>query len=97
MKALRGLADLWRRSPAVRAIARAAASGAAGYVADSFRTGHVFSLTALGVAAGTAAGYAVLGILTPLEPYVGPAAAKARVEVPVPPADPEPARNRRSR
>lgn len=86
---MRAIVAAFRKSPAVRMVARSIAVAIAGYVADSLKGGVVFSWSALAIAAGTAAGYAILGIFTPVEPLVGN---KTRVDVPVPPAQPERAR-----
>lgn len=80
MSAFRKIADTWRRSPAVRMVARAGATAFGAYVVDSIQKGTPFSLSAAGLAAGAAVVYAIVGLLTPLEPHVG--VAKARVEVP---------------
>lgn len=89
MNALHWLADLYRSSPAARMVLRAAASGAAAYVVASIHAGVAISLVALAAAAGTAAGYAIIGLLTPTEPFVG-VGKPSKVEVPVPPAKPGP-------
>lgn len=77
---MKKIATAWRTSPTLRMVARAGATAFGAYVADSIQKGTAFSLTAAGLAAGAAAIYAVVGVLTPVEPHVG--IAKARVEVP---------------
>lgn len=80
MKAFRKLAAAWRRSPEVRMVARAVTTAAGAYIADAIRSGKPLSLHTAAVAGGAAGIYAIVGLLTPVEPHVG--VAKARVEVP---------------
>lgn len=82
------LVEVYERSPQARMVLRSGAAAAAGYLLDAVRNGTVFSMSALGAAAATGALYAVIGLTTPVEPYVGVNKAN-HVEVPVPPATPE--------
>lgn len=63
--------DLWRRYPAVRMTLRAMAVAVITFFASSFAAGDVVDWKGVLYGAGAAALYALLGILTPLEPKVG--------------------------
>jgi hypothetical protein len=80
VKAFLKIADAWRRSPEVRMVARAVAVAVAAYAADAVRSGKPLSLHTAAAAGGAAGIYAIIGLVTPVEPHVG--VAKARVEVP---------------
>lgn len=66
-----GIVDLWRRSPAVRMTVRAMAVAVLTFFATSFAAGDVVDWKGLLYGAAAAAIYALLGILTPMEPKVG--------------------------
>jgi hypothetical protein len=85
---VKALAKAWRENPKVRFLARTVVVAAATYLVTAFQQGQAIDLTALGVAAVTAGLTATIGILTPVEPLVGPSFAKPVVEVPAPPAVP---------
>lgn len=80
--------QLWRKSPKARFYGRTAAVAFAGYVVQTVRAGEVFTWSGLVTGGGTAVITAILGLTTPIEPFVG--FNKTRVDVPVPPAVPEP-------
>jgi hypothetical protein len=81
------LKQLWKTSPKLRFAARTVGVAAAGYIVQSYRGGFTdWKSFASGLA--TAAITALLGLITPLEPFVG--VNKAKIEVPSPPAVPEP-------
>lgn len=81
------IAKLWRESPHIRFIVRSVVVAAASYLIAALNSGEALDLGALGLAAATAGLTALVGFLTPVEPFVGPDFAKAdRVEVPKPPA-----------
>lgn len=61
-------------------VARAGATAFGAYVAGAIQKGTPLSLTAAALAGGAAAIYAIVGLLTPVEPHVG--VGKVRVEVP---------------
>lgn len=83
----------WLKSPAFRMIVRTVVVAAATYLVTALQQGEAIDLTALGVAACTAGLTALVGLLTPVEPFVGPGFAKPdNVEVPKPPADVKPAK-----
>lgn len=76
----------WLKSPAFRFLVRTVVVATATYIMTAFQQGEAIDLTALGVAAATAGLTALVGLLTPVEPFVGPSFAKPeRVEVPPPP------------
>jgi hypothetical protein len=82
----------WRKYPKVRMAARTLAVGVITYLVSEVGDGDIDDWGALGDAMITAAIYALAGIFTPLEPFVGPDFAKANnVTVPEPPANPTPA------
>ena len=86
---MKSLLNSWRGSPALRFFVRTIVVAAATYVVTALQQGEAIDLTALGVAAATAGLTALVGLLTPVEPFVGPSFAKPeKVEVPVPPAKP---------
>jgi hypothetical protein len=81
------IANTWRSSPHLRFIVRTVVVAAATYVIGAFQQGQALDLSALGVAVCTAGLTALVGLLTPVEPFVGPSFAKPEnVEVPSPPA-----------
>lgn len=91
MKSMK-IGTAWLKSPAFRFVVRSAVVAAATYVVTAFQQGQAVDLTALGVAACTAGLTALVGLLTPVEPFVGPSFAKPdNVEVPAPPAEVKPA------
>lgn len=73
----------FRRSPAVRMAARTVAVAVIVAAIKTWLDGASWEVVAR--AAEVAGAYAVLGLLTPLEPLVGN---KTAVEVPSPPAEP---------
>ena len=77
---MKKIAAWWKRNPAVRMAARTVIAAVGAYVGDAIRTGHPLTLGAIGAAAIGAALYAIVGLVTPAEPHVGPA--KAKVHVP---------------
>lgn len=86
------IGSAWLKSPAFRFVVRTVVVAAATYLIAAFQQGEAVDLTALGVAAATAGLTALVGLLTPVEPFVGPSFAKPdNVEVPKPPAKPRPA------
>lgn len=76
----------WRTSPAVRFVVRNVVVAAAVYVLDSIRLDEVITFAALWHAAVVAGCTSLVGLLTPIEPFVG--VGKVPVEVPSPPAEP---------
>ena len=79
----------WLKSPAFRMLVRTVVVAASTYVVTALQQGSAIDLTALAVAACTAGLTATIGLLTPVEPFVGPSFAKPdNVEVPAPPAKP---------
>lgn len=87
MKALRAIKKLWKSSPKIRFAARTLMVGIAGAVWQSWRQGTITDWATLKAAVTTAAITAVVGFITPLEPFVG--VNKTTVEVPSPPAEKE--------
>lgn len=81
---MKKLVDWWRGSPAARVAARQAAIAIASYIAGGILAGfgdwRSFAASLITTTITT-----VLGLATPLEPFVGKKA-KTRVEVPTPPA-----------
>ena len=86
------IAEAWRSSPHVRAFARAVVVAASTYLLGAIQQDTPLSLEALGFAVASAGLTWLVGFLTPAEPFIGPSYSQPRVEVPVPPADPEPAK-----
>lgn len=76
---MKKLASWWKRNPAVRMAARSVAVAVGAYAADAIKTGKPLTLGTLAAAAGAAAIYAAIGLLTPVEPHVGPARAKVHI------------------
>ena len=83
---MKAIAEAWKKSPVLRMVSRSIAVAVVSYVMGAFQAGEALTLTGLYLAAGTSGGTAILGVLTPLEPFVG--VNKATVEVPSPPAQP---------
>ena len=89
---MKALAAQWRSSPMVRALARAVVFAAATYVYTALKAGEAIDLASLGTAAAVGATGFLVGFLSPVEPFIGPKYSKPDgIEVPSPPADPEPA------
>lgn len=84
---MRRLRQAWKRSPRIRFYVRTAVVAIAGYVVQTIRSGAPFTWGALVIGGGTAAVTAIVGLTTPVEPFVG--VGKTDVEVPSPPAIPE--------
>jgi len=78
---MKKLLEWWKSSPRVRFTLRTVAVVVGGYVANTIRSGEVFTWQSLAVGAGTAAFTSLVGLLG-LEPFVG---IKAR-NVQVPPS-----------
>lgn len=81
---LKSFKKLWKTSPKARFYTRTAAVAFAGYAVQTIRSGTVFTVSGLIAGGGTAAVTALIGLTTPIEPFVG--INKAPVEVPSPPA-----------
>lgn len=79
--AARSLKKLWRASPKLRFAARTVAVAVAGYVVQTVRSGQPLDWKSFASGAATAAITALVGLFTPLEPYVG--VNKAAVTAPV--------------
>lgn len=79
--------EWWRNDPKARFYVRTAVVAAAGYLVQAFRSGQILTWHALSAGAATAAITAIIGILTPAEPFIGKKAKLALV--PSPPAAPE--------
>jgi len=60
----------WKRSPRLRFTLRTLAVVVGGYIANTVRSGEVWTWQSLAVGAGTAAFTAIVGLLG-LEPFVG--------------------------
>jgi hypothetical protein len=82
--ALRSLKKLWKSSPKLRFAARTVAVAVAGYVVQTVRSGQPLHWQTFAAGIGTAAITALVGLFTPLEPFVG--VNKTKVDVPAPPA-----------
>ncbi len=76
----------WQEQPAVRFVVRNVVVAIAVYVLDAIRLDSGISVTALWHAAVVAGCTSLVGLLTPVEPFVG--VGKVPVEVPSPPAVP---------
>lgn len=64
--------NLFKTNPAVRMALRAVAVGVLAYLATTFRNGQgAFNLSTFAWGLGAAAVYAVVGLVTPIEPKVG--------------------------
>lgn len=72
--------DAFRKNPAVRFWARTLVVAIVGYAVAALREGEIADWHAFGWGLATAAGTALVGLLTPVEPFVG--AFKVPVEVP---------------
>ena len=79
---MKKIAAWWRASPAVRMVARTFVVAVGAYVASALRSGQPLSLYTAAVAGGAAGITAAIGLLTPVEPHVGPV--KAKVAPPPP-------------
>ncbi len=67
---MNALIELWKTNPAVRALARVAVVAVAGYATAAIKEG-VTDWKSFAGGAVTAAIYAVVGAVTPVEPKVG--------------------------
>jgi hypothetical protein len=77
-----------RLNPRYRFAMRSLVIGLLAYFMQDLSDGEIDSWDALYDAAKVSLAYTVLGLLTPLEPFVG-VNKPVKVEVPVPPATPE--------
>lgn len=88
---MKSLAQSWQKYPQIRFLARTVVVAGATYLIAAFGQGNALDWNALGYACATAGLTALVGLLTPVEPFVGPDFAKAnKVEVPKPPAKTKP-------
>lgn len=83
---MKRLRKLWKESPKARFYARTIVVAVAGYAVQTIRSGEPFTWAALATGGFTAAVTAIVGLTTPVEPFVG--INKAKVDVPSPPAEP---------